>query len=140
MPELPEVQTVVNDLIAADLVGSQIKSAKVFWNKTIADYSPRVFNRLIKGKIIQAIHRRAKFIVFDLDNGWHLLIHLRMTGRIELVPAGRKRRKHEHVILSLDHKREMRFVDTRKFGRLCLVEDTDKLLGKLGPEPMTITL
>ena len=137
MPELPEVQTVVNDLMDAGLVGSQIKAARVYWHKSVAEHTPKVFNRLIRGQTIQAIQRRAKFIVFDLDKGWHLLIHLRMTGRIELVPDGRKRRKHEHVILCLDQKREMRFVDTRKFGRLYLVEDTGKLLGKLGPEPLS---
>ena len=136
MPELPEVQTVVNDLIRADLVGSKINAAKVYWARTVAGHSPHRFNRLIQGKTIQGIRRRAKFIVFDLDNGWHLLIHLRMTGRIELVPTGRNRRKHEHVILSLDHQREMRFFDPRKFGRLYLVEDTGNLLGRLGPEPL----
>jgi len=136
MPELPEVQTVVNDLITAGLVGATITSAKVYWPKTVAGHSPRTFGRLIKGRSIEALRRRAKFIVFDLDKGWHLLIHLRMTGRVELVSAGLKRRKHEHVILALDQGREMRFFDPRKFGRLYLVEDTAKLLGRLGPEPL----
>jgi formamidopyrimidine-DNA glycosylase len=92
---------------------------------------------LIKGRTIEAVRRRAKFIIFDLDSGWHLLIHLRMTGRIQLVPKGRKRHKHEHVVLKLDQQREMRFFDPRKFGRLYLVKDTEKLLGRLGPEPLS---
>ncbi len=136
MPELPEVQTVVNDLIEADLVGATITAAKVYWPKTIAGLTPQAFDRHIKGRSVEAIRRRAKFIVFDLDQGWHLLIHLRMTGRVMLVPAGLKRRKHEHVILTLDQGREMRFFDPRKFGRLYLVEDPVKLLGRLGPEPL----
>jgi len=136
MPELPEVQTVVNDLIAADLVGATINSAKIHWPKTISGQTPRVFGRLIKGRSITAIWRRAKFIVIDLDEGWHLLIHLRMTGRLVLVPKGHKRHKHEHVILSLDQQRDLRFFDPRKFGRLYLVENIDRLLGRLGPEPL----
>ena len=123
MPELPEVQTVVNDLVAAGLIGATIHTAQVYWSRTVDGHTPRWFGRLTKGQTIAAIRRLAKFIVFDLDKDWHLLIHLRMTGRIELVSAGRKRRKHQHVILSLGRDRGMRFFYPRKFGRLYLVQN-----------------
>jgi formamidopyrimidine-DNA glycosylase len=136
MPELPEVQTLVDDLNTAGLVGNTFTAARVFWPKTIADLSPAAFSRRIKGKVINSIRRRGKFLVFDLSPHDHLLIHLRMSGRLHLVRPRTKRSKHEHVILSLDRVRQLRFHDTRKFGRLFLVEDAQSVLAKLGIEPL----
>jgi formamidopyrimidine-DNA glycosylase len=136
MPELPEVQTIVADLNAAGLVGATITTASVFWPRTIAFPSPRAFSRIIKGKKISAITRRGKFLVFDFENRHHLLIHLRMSGRIHLIAADSKRLKHEHVILRFGDGTQLRFHDTRKFGRMYLVENPQKILSKLGPEPL----
>jgi len=136
MPELPEVQTLVNDLNAAGLVGNTFTAARVLWPKTIADLSPAAFRRRIKGKVIKSIRRRGKFLVFDLSPRDHLLIHLRMSGRLHLVRPRTKRSKHEHVVLSLDRAPQLRFHDTRKFGRMFLVEDAQTVLGQLGIEPL----
>lgn len=136
MPELPEVQTIVDDLNVAGLVGTTIAAARVFWPRTIAFPSPRDFCRTIKGKKISAITRRGKFLVFDFENSHHLLIHLRMSGRIHLVATDSKRLKHEHVSLRFDDGKQLRFHDTRKFGRMYLVDNPQKILGKLGPEPL----
>jgi len=136
MPELPEVQTLVNDLNAAGLAGNTFTAARVFWPKTIADLTPAAFSRRIKGKVIKSIRRRGKFLVFDLSPRDHLLIHLRMSGRLHLVRPRIKRSKHEHVVLSLDRVRQLRFHDTRKFGRLFLVADAQSVLGQLGIEPL----
>jgi formamidopyrimidine-DNA glycosylase len=110
--------------------------AKVFWPRTIAVPSPKSFCRQVKGKKIAAIRRRGKYLVFDFTNGGNLLMHLRMSGRIHLVSADSHRLKHEHVILNFDDGRQLRFYDTRKFGRLYLVKNPDKILGHLGPEPL----
>lgn len=139
MPELPEVQTLVNDLIAAGLIGKRIVGARVYWPRSIAIISPRVFCGRIRAKTIRVIWRRGKFIVFDLSSGYHLLIHLRMTGRLHLVAPGVPRSKHEHVILNLGEKLQLRFHDTRKFGRMFLVNDLEPTLSLLGPEPLTTT-
>ena len=136
MPELPEVHTIVHDLNVAGLVGTTIAAASVFWPRTIAFPSPRAFCKTIKGKKISAIRRRGKFLVFDFEKGHHLLIHLRMSGRIHWVNTDSKRLKHEHVILSFDDGKQLRFHDTRKFGRMYLVENPQKILNKLGPEPL----
>jgi formamidopyrimidine-DNA glycosylase len=136
MPELPEVQTVVNDLIAAGLSGKTISGAKVFWPRTIHAMSSRSFCRTIAGKTIKTIRRRAKYIVIDLSDGWHLLIHLRMTGRLHLADPGAPINKHEHVCLQLGPQLQLRYHDTRKFGRLYLVNNENDILGKLGPEPL----
>ena len=59
-----------------------------------------------------------------------------MSGRLHLVPPDVKRDKHEHVVLDLDNGQQLRFHDTRKFGRMFLVENVDTVIGKLGPEPL----
>jgi formamidopyrimidine-DNA glycosylase len=136
MPELPEVQTIVNDLNAAGVVSTTIKGAKVFWSRTIAEPSAKAFCNRIKGKTVSAIRRRGKFIVFDFKNGDNLLLHLRMSGRLHLVSCDLPRKKHEHVILSFSDGRQLRFHDTRKFGRLYLTSDAEKILARLGLEPL----
>jgi formamidopyrimidine-DNA glycosylase len=136
MPELPEVQTIVSDLKAAGIEGAVITAATVFWPRTIAEPSASVFSSRIKGKKISAIRRRGKFIVFDFNKKDHMLLHLRMSGRLHLVPCDLPRKKHEHVILSLKDGRQLRFHDTRKFGRFYLISDDEKILGRLGPEPL----
>jgi formamidopyrimidine-DNA glycosylase len=136
MPELPEVQTIVNDLRAACLEGETIKAARVYWARTIAEPSAKAFCSRIKGQTISAIGRRGKFIVFAFQSGGHLLMHLRMSGRLHLVSADLPRKKHEHVLLDLQGGRQLRFHDTRKFGRLYLTSEAGRILGRLGPEPL----
>jgi len=137
MPELPEVQTIVNDLNTADLIGSRITGARVFWPRTIAEPAPQSFCRRIKGRKFTAIGRRGKYLVFDLNDGNTLLLHLRMSGRLLIASADAPRIKHEHVILSFDDGRQLRFHDPRKFGRLNLVKDPGRILDRLGPEPLS---
>jgi len=139
MPELPEVQTVVNDLKSAGFEGAGITRADIFWPGTICGLSAATFQRRIKGLIIAAIHRRGKFIVFDFRDDGHLLIHLRMSGRILIKTAGLPRLKHEHVVLNFNDHRQLRFHDTRKFGRFYLVKDANPILGRLGPEPLDLS-
>ena len=67
----------------------------------------------------------------------HLLIHLRMSGRVILTQPGGHRLKHEHVVMVLDDNRQLRLHDTRKFGRIYLVKDPETILGRLGPEPLS---
>ncbi len=136
MPELPEVQTIVNDLNAADLIGTPIIGAKVFWPGTIAEPTPRLFCRRIKGRKFTAIRRRGKYLVFELNDSYTLLLHLRMSGRLHLVPATSPLIKHEHIVLGFEDGRELRFHDPRKFGRLNLVKDAGRILDRLGPEPL----
>ena len=136
MPELPEVQTVVNDLNAANLTGIPIIAARVYWPRTVAEPSPRLFCRRIKGQIFTVIRRRGKYLVFDVADGHTMLLHLRMSGRLHLVSADTPRKKHEHVIIGFDDGRQLRFHDTRKFGRLHLLKDPARILDRLGPEPL----
>ena len=136
MPELPEVQTIVNDLNAADVIGIPISSARVYWPRTLAEPAPKSFCRKIKGCKFAAIRRRGKYLVFEMTDGYTMLLHLRMSGRLQLVSVGTPRNKHEHVILSFTDGRQLRFHDPRKFGRLSLLKDPAPILDRLGPEPL----
>ncbi len=136
MPELPEVETVANDLRRLGLVGSQITDAHIHWERSIGTPSPAEFRRRIKGQTIVQVSRRAKYLSLLLSNGETIYIHLRMTGRFTLAPIGTPFSPYERVTLELDHSRHLQFHDTRKFGRWYLVEDTHEIIGKLGPEPL----
>jgi len=136
MPELPEVQTLVDDLNAAGLAGRRVVETQVFWPRTIALQTPEEFATLIRNRQIHRIRRRAKFIIFELDRGFYLLVHLRMTGRFHLYSKTGDYLKHEHVSIRLDDGRELRYHDTRKFGRFYLTEDANRIIGQLGLEPL----
>lgn len=136
MPELPEVQTVVNDLNTAGLIGQTIIEVQVHWPRIIDQFSPEKFSRQIKGRKISAIRRRGKYIVFDFMGDGHLLVHLRMSGRLHLVSVDMERSKHEHAQFTLSDGRQLRFYDPRKFGRLYRVDHTATIFKRLGPEPL----
>lgn len=136
MPELPEVETIASDLIAAGLVGVRIEKAEVFWERSIAVPNSTVFIERIGGKTIEKISRRGKFIVFSLNSKDNLLIHLRMSGRMLVAPSQELRSKHQHVILKCQDGRDIRFHDPRKFGRFYLVDNASEIIGDLGPEPL----
>ncbi len=136
MPELPEVETIARDLNAAGLVGKTVSCAQVYWPRSIAVPSPTEFCRLMEGRRITAIGRRGKFLVFRLADGRSMLLHLRMSGRLHHVPAEAPRLAHEHVVLAFEDGSELRFHDTRKFGRVYLLDHAEKILGRLGPEPL----
>lgn len=137
MPELPEVQTIISDLKAAGVEGAVITGARVYWPRTIAEPSVSAFCSRIKDQQISGIRRRGKFIVFDFNGGDHLLMHLRMSGRLHWIAQKSPRKEHEHVILNFRSGKQLRFHDTRKFGRIYLTSDADKILGRLGPEPLS---
>src|SRR5437016_13704568 len=99
MPELPEVETIAMELRQACLVGTKIIDAKVYWSRTIAQMTPQQFIQRLLGQKIIAIGRRAKFLSFKLSSGDSLFIHLRMTGRLELVKNSFSQMEHERVCL-----------------------------------------
>ena len=136
MPELPEVQCVVDALRGKNIAGRRISGAAVYWPKTIAEPDPADFCKTIKGRTIRRIGRRGKYILFDLSGGLTLMIHLRMTGRLNWETADGPRNKHEHVILVVGETHSLRFQDTRKFGRIWLTAVPEKILDRLGPEPL----
>ncbi len=142
MPELPEVETTARDL-KPQVVGRTVVKALVAWPRTIAVPDAPRFVRAIRGWTITDITRRGKYLRFHLKRGGatqYLFIHLRMTGGFRVEPCRVRCDKHIHVRLRLDDGYELRFRDTRKFGRMWLVTDETPVVGKLGPEPLEISL
>lgn len=135
MPELPEVETVVRALRPL-LVGRTITGARNTWPRHIdrPDF-PALVERLT-GQTVEAIGRRGKFIIIHLTDDENLIIHLRMSGHLSVVDAALPLTEHTHTVFELDNSFELRFRDTRKFGRVYLVRDPEEVLGKLGPEPL----
>lgn len=136
MPELPEVETIAQDLAKAGLPGKKIAGVKVHWLRTIAHPSPAALRKHLVGQLITCIGRRGKYLKISLSSGESLLIHLRMTGRLLLLPTASERQSHERATLLFEDGSELKYLDTRKFGRWVLAEDPEEFLGKLGPEPL----
>jgi formamidopyrimidine-DNA glycosylase len=136
MPELPEVQTIVDDMHAVGLCGATIVDAHVLWGRTIASGSVNDFRHRLQGRIIQNIDRRAKYIVITLSDALFWLVHLRMTGRFQIGPSDNPPGCHARVVLTLKDRRQLVFYDTRKFGRFYLTTSPESVLGELGPEPL----
>lgn len=137
MPELPEVETIVNEL-RPFLVGRTFTGAKVEWPGTLAGMNPANFADRLTGQRVARVARRAKYILIYLEGGDVLVVHLRMTGRLLLRKQGEEADRFLRLTLPLDNGEELRFADLRKFGRVTLVsaEEVPALLAKLGPEPL----
>lgn len=136
MPELPEVETTVRAL-RQPLIGSTITGVRNDWPRHIATPDLPELQTRIYGQRIQAITRRGKYLVFSLSGQETLIIHLKMSGHLAVVDKDAPASKHVHTTFSLADGRELRFRDTRKFGRVYLVTDPAEILGKLGPEPLS---
>ena len=156
MPELPEVQTTVNGL-KSKILNRVFVDVWSDWKKTVkkpADFE--LFKKTLKNKKIKKIWRRAKNIIFDLSDGYSLLVHQKMTGHLlvgkwkveseKWTPADRKSPLNDpynrflHLIFFLDNKKMLALSDARKFAKVELWK-TEELLNskdfkKLGPEPL----
>jgi len=135
MPELPEVETIARKL-EPDLVGRTIQEADLRWSRTLETPSPKKFKKQIKGQKIKQIGRRAKYFILHLSD-FDLLIHLRMSGDLIIRNSTIQPEKHDRLILKLSGNKSLAFNDTRKFGRVWLTTDSQEILGKLGPEPLS---
>lgn len=135
MPELPEVETIIRTLRPA-LVGKNILSADLRWNRTLVTPSPHKFRRLIRDQQILDIRRRAKFLHIKLTTS-HLIIHLRMSGDLLVILGGYQPAMHDRLILKLTGDMSCVFSDPRKFGRIWLVDNPEVIFQNLGPEPLS---
>lgn len=138
MPELPEVETVRRSL-AGVLTGRHIaETTRISWERTIAEPAPELFRELLRDRLITGVDRRAKYLIIRLDHDEALVVHLRMTGRLTIEDDRAEPDGHTHVVLRLDGGGQLFFHDTRKFGRLWLLdrEGLAVLDRRLGPEPL----
>lgn len=139
MPELPEVETVCRGLSHL-MEGRMLARVDVRRKDLRIPFPPNLAKRLT-GRTVLRIHRRAKYILIDLDNGETIVAHLGMSGRMTVVAKGAALEKHDHVVFHLDNGAEVRFNDPRRFGLMTLAKtadlDSHKLFKGQGPDPMT---
>ncbi len=139
MPELPEVETVCRGL-ETPLVGHRL--SKVIQRREDLRWPlPENFAQRLQGRRVERLHRRAKFILADLDDGWVWMTHLGMSGRMYIHHDNRPQPgKHDHILIETDDGNTVIFQDHRRFGMMDLVLGAEleahRLLRDIGPEPL----
>ncbi|CAM3393138.1 bifunctional DNA-formamidopyrimidine glycosylase/DNA-(apurinic or apyrimidinic site) lyase [Hydrogenibacillus schlegelii] len=138
MPELPEVETVRRGL-QSSLSGRRIAAVDVRLPRLIRSPEPEAFCRRLVGRTFGRIDRRGKYLLLALSPDV-LVVHLRMEGKFDLVPAGTPEPPHVHVVFLLDDGRELRYRDVRQFGTFDLVPEAHLAafppLAALGPDAL----
>jgi formamidopyrimidine-DNA glycosylase len=135
MPELPEVETVVR-MISPRLTGRKIDRIRLLRVDIVQPVQTNLA-KFLQGRSIGRIFRRAKRIVFELDDGNRFYIHLGMTGRLTLESPKSPIQTHTHVVFEIDRE-ELRFVDPRRFGGVFWLGTDDSWENDLGPEPLKL--
>ena len=138
MPELPEVET-VRRVLASHLEGKTIENVQIFNGSVIAAPRSELFSALVKGQKIVNFSRRGKFLRFTFESGDSLVVHLRMTGCLTVEPPAAPAAKHMHLAFALSDGNELRYEDTRRFGKFWYEvsgEADNSGISKLGIEPI----
>ena len=132
MPELPEVETIKNEL-SPRVLNRAIKSVDISWGKMVRQPSVAEFRRRVIGKKITALTRRGKYLFFHLEGDGVLVMHMKMTGSLLVNPSDDK---YSRAIFHLDDGSTVHFRDPRKFGKMWLADDDTAVASILGPEPL----
>ena len=137
MPELPEVETIKEDLRGL-VVGSGIEGAEVLDPALVEQPSSEEFVRRLEGVRATGARRRAKHLIVELDSGDSLVFQLKIGGQLLLVPPVEEPRSSLMLVLHLSGDRRLFLRDQTGFSRARLL-DADELearLANLGPEPL----
>jgi len=138
MPELPEVETVVRGL-RSQLVGLTITRVEQR-RPDLREKFPARFAGRLQGRRIDSVERRAKYILIGLADANLLVVHLGMTGQFVIGATPNAIGPHDHVVITLDNDRVLRFNDVRRFGLMDIVPaaqlGSHKRFKGIGPEPL----
>jgi len=135
MPELPEVQTTIDGLIKEKIIEDQVLDAIVDHPNMISPFSCEEFRKVVIGKAIKKIFRKGKYIFFELEDSWHLIVHLRMSGKF-VKGDSFILEKHEHAAFKFSNGTILKFHDPRKFGKITLTKEVEKTLIKIGMDAL----
>lgn len=144
MPELPEVESVLQCLSSSSpaLIGRQVQKVLVL-RDSVVDGDQNTLVTAVTGTICRTIFRHGKYLFFGFqhsrvtESSW-MALHLRMTGRLFLVPEQEAKERHTRFALMLDQGLALRFDDPRAFGRVWLVDSPAEVTGSLGPDALLI--
>jgi formamidopyrimidine-DNA glycosylase len=131
MPELPEVETIKNEL-SPHVIGRTVIGLSLPWEGIVRQPSLEEFSTRLIGQKITGVGRRGKYLIFKLSGGQFLIIHLKMTGSLWLKDP----EKFVRAIIHLDNGTNIHFRDPRKFGIMWLTDDANSVGSKLGPEAL----
>jgi formamidopyrimidine-DNA glycosylase len=133
MPELPEVETIKNEL-SPWVVGQSFTQVTILDSKLVCGDSAEGVQRGLIGQAVESLERRGKYLIFHLSNDRSLIMHLRMTGSLLLNPKQVDR--YARAVFHLSNGHRLVFRDRRRLGLIRLVDDADTVVRKLGPEPL----
>lgn len=136
MPELPEVETTRRG-IEPYVTGVNVREVIVKRHDLRQPISATLAT--IEGRKIRSVSRRSKYLLFGIDDGTTVMIHLGMSGSLRVIEPGADWKKHDHLGITLSNGKQLRFHDPRRFG-LALhfpqPQEDHPLLRHLGPEPL----
>ncbi|MCK5639313.1 MAG: bifunctional DNA-formamidopyrimidine glycosylase/DNA-(apurinic or apyrimidinic site) lyase [Gammaproteobacteria bacterium] len=137
MPELPEVETtrlgITPHILGHKIIDVVIRQRKLRWP------IPRGLAQKLQGQTIQAVERRAKYLLLKIETGT-LILHLGMSGSLRILPANTPAEKHDHFDLVFNNGLCLRLTDPRRFGAVLWSKEPveqHKLIQHLGPEPLS---
>ena len=151
MPELPEVETVVQGLLAV-IAGKLIKTVTI--NRPNLRWPfPKDMKERLEGNVVLNVNRRSKYILVELSHGETMIMHLGMSGRV-LIHQGKAQNnhkifyfnqpeieKHDHVIFDFEEGIRVVYNDPRRFGAIDVCKSmelgTHKMISNLGIEPLS---
>jgi len=138
MPELPEVEVIRRGL-APVLMGRRFLAVKVGAKRLRQQSSPAELRRWVPGRRLEGLRRRGKYLLFDLEGGVTLLIHLGMTGRLLTGPIPSPPLPHVHLVFQLEGGLQLSFQDTRRFGQVLVFPPgvDPPPLAQVGAEPFS---
>jgi formamidopyrimidine-DNA glycosylase len=140
MPELPEVETIKEDLRGL-VVGSKIERAEVLDPSLVEHPSTEEFVGRLEGMVITGARRRAKHLIIELDSAYSLVFQLKIGGQLLLVPPVEEPETALMLVLHLDGERRLFLRDETGFTRARLLDsgELEERLSSLGPEPLEET-
>ncbi len=140
MPELPEVETIRRQLAPA-VEGRRVEAIQVLDPRWCDPAPPSSVEDAVRGRVVESLGRRGKYLIASLEDDVHLVMHLRMTGNLLLVPEGGEEPSHLRVRIALDSGDRLLFADVRRFGTGVVLLGSDALReyfdARLGVEPLS---
>jgi len=135
MPELPEVETVKNELVP-HILGRKITGIDLPWEGIVKTPSVEEFRSRLVGQKITGLSRHGKYLVLDLSSADALVMHLKMSGSLLFGSDATEPPEYTRAVFHLEEGTRIFFRDPRKFGGVWLVSDWKMVTKKLGPEPL----
>ncbi len=132
------------------LIGRTILETRVLWAREVGPMPAATFEQRACNCRVTAVSRHGKWLIIELTPipnlqsqissslPSYMLVHLRMSGRLDVVPQAEAYSAHARVVWLLDEGWALRFDDARKFGRVCLVDDPVSVTGRTGPDALQI--